>query len=137
MKTNAQNLVNNKSTRTTWVILFWCTTLEVWVLRTQLKIYDGTFLSVQWKKAKIFHWVLNTPLNFWTYLTLITWLWFGWVTWGYSISFMSTFIQTFQTFILKKNSNNMTRKTNMAYSRNLGQYFTLAREGTFLRKRSK
>ena len=30
-------------------------------------------------------------LKLWTYFTLITWLGFGWVTRGYSSSFMSTF----------------------------------------------
>ena len=137
MKANVQNLVNNKSIRTSWV-MFLSKTSEVWVLRTQLNIYDGAFFAIQCTKAKIFDWVLNTPLKLWTDFTLNTWLWFGWVTWGFSTSFMSTFIQIFQNSFWKKkkkkkkNSNNLMLKTNRAYSRNLGNRSILARKGTFL-----
>ena len=53
--------------------------------------------------------------------TLITWLWFGWVTWGFSTSFMGRFIEIFQKFILKINFEQLMLKTNRAYSRNLVQ----------------
>ena len=49
------------------------------------------FFAIQHTKVTIFNWVLNISLKFKTDLTLINWLWFGWVT------FMSTFIQIFQT----------------------------------------
>ena len=79
------------------------TNLEVWLSRTQWKIYDRAFLAIHWTKDKIFNWVPNTPLKLWTEFTLITWLWFGWVAWGFSTSFMSTFIQIFQNlYWLKK-----------------------------------
>ena len=109
------------------------TTSEVWVLRTQLNIYDGGFLAIPWTKAKIFNWVLNTPLKLWTDFTVTTWLWFGWVICGFSTSLMSTFIQIFQKLILKKNSNNLMLKTNRAYSRNLGQRPILARRAFFMK----
>ena len=38
-------------------------------------------------------------------ITLINWLWFDWVTWRFSSSSMSTFIQIFQKLILKKKKN--------------------------------
>ena len=38
-----------------------------------------TFFVIQWTKAKIVNWVLNTPLKLGTDFTFITWLWFGWV----------------------------------------------------------
>ena len=62
------------------------------------------------------------------YLTLI-WLQ---ITCGFSTIFMSKFIQIFQKFILKNNSDNFMLKTNREYSRNLGQHLILARKGTFL-----
>ena len=46
------------------VLVILSTTSEVCVLRTQLSIYDGAFFAIQWAKAKIFNWVLNTSLKF-------------------------------------------------------------------------
>ena len=66
---------------------------------------------IQWTKAKIFNWALNTPLKLGTDIALITWIWFGWITWGFATSLMGSFIQIFQKFILKKNSNNLKLKT--------------------------
>ena len=76
MKTKVQKLVNNKNTTMAWVMLFWCLycQLQVYLLRTQLNIYDGAVFSIQWTKANIFNWVLNTPLKVWPNFTFITWL---------------------------------------------------------------
>ena len=114
------------------VLVSLMTTRQMWVLRTQLYIYDGDFCNSM-GKAKIFNWVLNTPLKLWTDFTVTTWLWFGWVICGFSTSLMSTFIQIFQKLILKKNSNNLMLKTNRAYSRNLGQRPILARRAFFMK----
>ena len=78
-------------------------TSEVWVLRTQPNIYVGAFFAIQRTKAKIFIWVLNTRLKLWADFTFINWIWFDWVTWRFSVSSMSTFIQIFQKLVLKKN----------------------------------
>ena len=81
------------------------------VLRTQSNMSVGTFFAIQQKKSTIFNWVLNTPLKLWTVFTFINWLWFGWINWRFSISFMSTFIQIFPTFIWEKKSSNLMFKT--------------------------
>ena len=69
----------------------------------------GKFV-IQWTKAKVFSLVLNIPLKVWADFTLSTWLWFGCVTWRFSTSFTSTFIQILQNFILKKNFNYLILK---------------------------
>ena len=68
------------------------------------------------------------------YVDYSTLIWLDY--WEFSTSFMSPFIQLFQKFILKKNSNNLMLKINRAYSRNLGQDSILVRKGTFLWKRA-
>ena len=81
--------------------------------------------------------------------TLITWLWFGRVTWRFSTSFKSRFIEIFQKFILKINFEQLMLKTNKVYSRNLVQLrdwpertlfyekrHFLLKKGTFLKKSS-
>ena len=50
---------------------------------------------LQLNVQEIFNWVLNMPLKIWADFNLINCLWFGWVTWRYSISFVSRFIQIF------------------------------------------
>ena len=88
-ETKAQNLVNNKSTRTTWMMLFWCLYQQLqrwgywgpsWTFTNEL------FFAIQWTKAKTYNWVLNTPLKLWADFTLTTWLWFGYLTWEFSAS---------------------------------------------------
>ena len=116
------------------VLVSLLSTSEVWVLRTQLNIYDRAFFAIQWTKAKILKWVLITPVKVWIDFILITWLWLGWVTWGFSASFMSTFIQIFQKLILKKNSNNLMPKTNRAYSRNRAAFYTGQKGHFFMKK---
>ena len=45
------------------VLVSLSTTSEVWVLMTQLNIYDGAFPETELEKHKTFNWVLNTLMK--------------------------------------------------------------------------
>ena len=74
-------------------------------IETQSNIYVRDFIAILRTKAKSFNRFLNTSLKLWKHFTLINRLSFGWITWQFFISFMSTFIQIFLQFILNKESN--------------------------------
>ena len=86
----------------------WCYSF-VFIVNLRCVGIDDPVEYLQWRifcnqdvKAKIFNWVLNTPLKLWKDFTLINWLWLSWATWRFSISFMSTFIQVFPKIHFEK-----------------------------------
>ena len=70
-----------------------------------------SFFAIQWTKAKILNWLLSTSLILWADFTLITWLWFGWVTRGFSTSPVSWahLLKYFKNSFLEKKRNQTIR----------------------------
>ena len=139
IKANVQNLVNNVSTRTTWVMLFWWFYRQLqrcayWGLSwaSTMELFCNS-MGKSWNFQLGYKYISETLNRFYfDYLTLI---WLDYLRISYQ--FHEHIYSNISKIHLKKKLTNLMLKTNMAYYRNLRQRSILARKGNFLWKKVK